>query len=219
EEYTIERFDPQLFWNCQKLEKVILPNKLNEKEYYNSRLDRRISGGKLSADMFNGCKSLKEVTLPDNLVEIATCVFYGCESLESITVPDGVLCADHDAFAGTKLKYLTLPSSLEYVSTDEMSKDTIIICDADSKIYEFLQKENAKYPEYAHTLVSTKDTDVFGDVNRDNCFNIIDVSFSQKVLVKKVDIQFANADMLDFNGDGKINITDVTAMQRALAKM
>ncbi len=218
-EYTIQRFDAQLFWGCKKLKKVVLPNKLEDETIYNNKLGRKLTGGFLSSSMFYGCESLTDLTLPDNLVSIGASAFSGCKSLQSLTIPDGVVFCDQNVIAGTtSLKYLTLPNTLEYISTNEMSKNTVIVCDVDSPIYSFLEKQNEEFPDYAHTLVSPTETDIKGDINNDKAFNILDVTYYQKWIAKIIDKKYVNSNTLDYNGDGKTNINDATAMQRALAK-
>ena len=48
---------------------------------------------------FMGCKSLKEVTMPDRLTEIKASTFYGCSSLEKIELAN-VKKIGKDAFKG-----------------------------------------------------------------------------------------------------------------------
>ncbi|MBO5021964.1 MAG: leucine-rich repeat domain-containing protein, partial [Clostridia bacterium] len=50
--------------------------------------------------VFQGCSSLKEVVLPNNLSQIGINAFYGCTSLTSITIPDSVTSIGDSAFYG-----------------------------------------------------------------------------------------------------------------------
>ena len=56
-----------------------------------------------------------------------------------------------------------------------------------------------------------------GDVNSDGIFNINDVTIVQRYLAK-FSVDNFNYVAADFDGNGKINILDITAMQACLAK-
>ena len=44
--------------------------------------------------------SLKEITIPDGVIEIGDGAFEGCKSLEKITIPDSVTVIGKNAFHG-----------------------------------------------------------------------------------------------------------------------
>lgn len=67
------------------------------------------------------CKNLKYVTLPKSLVYLSG--FNCCTSLEEITIPQGVQIIGEEAFCGTKLKKVYIPSSVE-----EIRKKAFFIC-------------------------------------------------------------------------------------------
>lgn len=67
-------------------------------------------------DAFDGCVSLKQITLPSSLVELGGFTFYGCESLESITIPSKLRVMARHTFDGcVSLKQIHLPASLEEI--------------------------------------------------------------------------------------------------------
>jgi hypothetical protein len=223
--FQVKRFDDALFLDCPKLEKVVLPNDMECGSHYNQALDEYISGGALPNDLFYNCKSLKEVTFPDNLTQVGSGTFEGCTSIEKIVVPDGVLAIGVGAFKDTpSLKTLVLPDSIGKGGLNGafngVNKDLNVVCSpgsrADSKI-EYLNKWSPE--DYSIASISSTPSDVKGDINRDKKFNINDVTHFQKYIAKDLDILCVNEPMLDFNGDGKINIIDATAMQKALAKI
>lgn len=234
-EYTIQRFDEQLFWGCKKLKKVVLPNKLEDERFYSPYLNKHINGGYLSDDIFYGCESLTDLTLPDNIVEIGASAFNGCSSLESITLPDGVLSVGENVFVGcSNLKSITLPDSLEYVNNTcfssydfvndtgyslEISPMAKIYISNNSPVYSGLIKEFENQDlNVAVVNTNAEESDIKGDINNDKAFNILDVTYYQKWIAKIIDKKYVNSNTLDYNGDGKTNINDATAMQRALAK-
>lgn len=223
--FQVKRFDDALFQNCPKLEKVILPNDMECGSHYNQALDEYISGGALPNDLFYNCKSLKEVTFPDNLTQVGSGTFEGCTSIEKIVVPEGVLAIDVGAFKDTpSLKTLVLPDSIEAKGLNGalgyMSSTTTIVCGEDSgaaKKIETLQKSDPDL--YQFSVVNMTPTKVEGDINNDGRFNIKDATHLQKYLVGLVGAESVNNYVLDFNKDKKININDATMMQYNIARI
>ena len=58
--------------------------------------------------VFDGCKSLVSVLLPETLTEISRNAFCGCSALWDIVIPDSVKKIDATAFANSGLKSITL---------------------------------------------------------------------------------------------------------------
>lgn len=74
------------------------------------------NGVEVIEDAFYGCTSLKEITLPQSLVELGGFTFYGCESLESIVLPSNLKVIARHTFDGcTSLKQIHLPASLQEI--------------------------------------------------------------------------------------------------------
>lgn len=82
------------FQNCVKLQSIVFPKKLKEG---------------MSYDMFRGCTSLTNVTLPDNLQSIPSHMFCGCKSLKSISIPMSVKKIDDSAFDDCPITTLSIP--------------------------------------------------------------------------------------------------------------
>ena len=62
---------------------------------------------------FDGCSSLKGVTIPDSVTRIERSAFYGCRSLTSVTIPDGVTRIERSAFEDCwSLTSVTIPDSV-----------------------------------------------------------------------------------------------------------
>lgn len=81
---------------------------------------------KVPERMFEGCTSLKKVTLHDRLTAIGTRAFYGCSSLDYIIIPDSVTEIGDDAF-------------------DEVDKQFIIQCSFGSYAEQYCRKKRIKY--------------------------------------------------------------------------
>lgn len=62
---------------------------------------------------FEGCSSLKSITIPDGVTSIGDDAFRDCSSLENITVPDGVIYIGEWAFYDcSNLESITIPHSV-----------------------------------------------------------------------------------------------------------
>ena len=72
------------------------------------------SGTTIIGDLaFEGCTSLKSITIPDSVTNIGIAAFEGCTSLKSITIPDSVTNIGMAAFEGcTSLESITIPDSV-----------------------------------------------------------------------------------------------------------
>ncbi len=62
---------------------------------------------------FNGCSSLKSVTIPDSVTAIGNYAFRNCSSLTSVTIPDSVTTIGESAFEYcSSLTSITIPDSV-----------------------------------------------------------------------------------------------------------
>ena len=95
------------FYKCSSLETVTLPSKLTTIEYY----------------AFGTCSSLKQITIPANVSSLGSSCFYNCTSLESVefkvnsTNWSKVRTIPGSMFAGTALKEVTVPASVDYINS------------------------------------------------------------------------------------------------------
>lgn len=65
---------------------------------------------------FQNCTSLKSVKLPDSVTELGGSAFYGCSSLESIDIPASVTKIGNFAFRGcSALKSIDIPDGIESI--------------------------------------------------------------------------------------------------------
>ncbi len=71
---------------------------------------------------FRGCKALKQVTLPDQLVTMPQHTFYGCSGLETVTFGTGLTSIGDWAFeACSSLQAADFPASLDSIGTGAFS--------------------------------------------------------------------------------------------------
>ncbi len=64
---------------------------------------------------FAYCSALTDVKLPPNVLEICAGVFAACESLETIELPEKLEAVGQNAFAGTAMKKVTIPSNVSVI--------------------------------------------------------------------------------------------------------
>ena len=120
------------FENCTSLKEVILPNSIkniNANSFTNTALTSFVAPTsletigneafknvktlinlnlgnvkKLYRASFEGCDSLKEVVLPDSLIDLnEDFVFFNCKNLEKVTMPKKAVSVTHTLFNDTKL--------------------------------------------------------------------------------------------------------------------
>ncbi|MEL3904537.1 MAG: leucine-rich repeat domain-containing protein [Treponemataceae bacterium] len=107
---TAFKGDTPYFVDCSALETVDLGK--NNKGY----------NGKLPNSIFNGCKSLKKVTLCDDIEAIGNIAFKGCESLKSITLPANLTKMGDEVFAAcSSLETIKLSDILTNLGTATFS--------------------------------------------------------------------------------------------------
>ena len=72
----------------------------------------------LNYDIFYGCNNLKEVILPNGLIEIDSDAFYQCYALSKIDIPSTVQTIESRAFGlCTSLRKIVIPSSVTSIGT------------------------------------------------------------------------------------------------------
>lgn len=111
------------FAECPALSSVTMPVMLRnlKDEVFNS--DRRLKKvifpkncqtETIGSGAFFECDSLKELNLPDSLLEIRSRAFYRCKELREIHFPPNLKSIGNSAFYFCGLEDLQLPDSLEY---------------------------------------------------------------------------------------------------------
>lgn len=104
EEYEIpsdvSSIEERAFFGMEELRKVTFPR--------NMRL--------LGQSAFESCIRLKEIELPLGLKTVPEYCFCGCSSLEKVKLPDTIYAIREKAFAGTSLKEVEIPDSVQYIS-------------------------------------------------------------------------------------------------------
>lgn len=117
----VDTIYPRTFAGCRSLTHVQLPSSLVEfaPPFYfaHDHEYKEFEGA------FEGCTSLKEITLPHSVKIIPECTFMGCISLETIILSDGIEAICEKAFYGcSSLKQIRLPKSVNYCAENSFDE-------------------------------------------------------------------------------------------------
>ncbi len=106
--YTVTKIGDQVFWGCNTLTEVTLPNTVDEIGY----------------QAFCKCSNLTNVTIPEGVKKIGQAAFYGCSQLTSITIPSTITNMD-TAFSGNSaLSHVTLTNGISKISSNAFERCT-----------------------------------------------------------------------------------------------
>ena len=142
--------------------------------------------------MFEGCDSLREITIPDSVKVIGGQAFENCTALSVISIPTDVTLIDISAFANcTSLK------TVFYRGSRNQWKNISIEWNNEQ-----LEKSDIIFEQ-----------NFAGDFTGDGKINAKDVTGIMKAIVKG---GAENNPAADVNGDGKVNAKDVVALMKAI---
>ena len=114
-----------LFWQCNNLTKVELPDTIiNIDSYAFSECVNLIdvvipnSVTNIHNNAFYGCESLREITIPNSITEVNSSVFGNCSSLAKVIIPESVTKINFSAFDGcSSLVNVTIPGGVTNISS------------------------------------------------------------------------------------------------------
>lgn len=114
-----------------KLQKIKFPSTLEYIDRHGISYNQRLTDADLSNTVlvgvgemsFAGDTSLKNISFPDTLYEIDGGAFAQCISLENVTLPENLGIIGQNAFAGTALKEITIPASVEDIGYSAFGYD------------------------------------------------------------------------------------------------
>ncbi|MGN0115141.1 MAG: leucine-rich repeat protein [Acutalibacteraceae bacterium] len=172
-------------------------------------------GTKSIADSaFVNCKSLETVDIPESVDRIGMIAFAGCSSLKSAAIPSGVTMIEMSAFANcTSLKKVTIPSGVTNVDM--------------KAFYNCTSLAEIALPEGVKRIGEMAFGYYYDDQTKQN---VIDSNFRMTVYTGSVGEKYAidnsipymqynpTVDYGDLNGDGNVNLLDLIAMRKYLAK-
>lgn len=163
---------------------------------------------------------ITSMNIPGTLNEIPEGLFYGCSYLTEVKIGDGVKSIGKNAFYGTNISTLNIPDSVTNI--DGFLNVPYIGCNRGTATHKYAIDYKIKY-----TILDA----IKGDVDLDGEVNIKDATRLQMMLTYGYDyglynenIHYSYSDMwnihdvADLNDDIKINVEDVTLIQKNIAK-
>ena len=209
---SVTSIDASAFERCLALEKVTLGNGITE----------------IADDTFSDCRYLSEINIPDGVTRIGEEAFFDCRSLKELVLPEGLQTigsADSLRNMGVfeecrSLEKIRIPDSVTTIGENafENCRKLTVFGKADSAAAGFAEENDINFKKYGRTTDSGK---VVGDLNDDWDVNIFDATIMQSAFAEMTDINLKdknNIALLDTNNDGKVNIRDVTQIQRYIAE-
>lgn len=152
----------------------------------------------LGISVFSNCTGLTGVVLPENLTSIPASFFSGCEKLETVEIPSTVTSIGNSAFSYTALASVELPKALESIGERAFAGCT--------------NMTSVVVP----VGVTTVGTGAFSDISDEFVVYGYCGSAAQTTMVSD-GVTFTGFG--DADGNGELSISDVTAIQKQLAKI
>lgn len=178
------------FFNCSNLVEVVLPESVHELDY----------------GCFENCHKLEKVTLPMKLTVISSNLFSKCKALKHIEIPYGVTRIRMNAFAGTGIEKIEIPGSVKCIESVAFTTPIGNIT---------IPGSVTEIQEDAILTDSPNDVTIISYVGSvaESYANLNGHSFSSMGYIYK-ELEYG-----DVTFDGKVNIRDVTEVQKYCAKM
>ena len=194
---TVTNIGDYAFADCTALASVTLPKNITQ----------------ISVCAFSYCTSLKDVAIPDGVTIIGWSAFSDCASLSSVSIPNSVSNIDFYAFAGCKsLSSVIIPSSVKLIGWYAFDGCTSL------KSATFLSgATEIGINAFGYETVYNEETDT---LSREKVEGFTIKGYKNSTAEKYANtngFSFVALVEGDIDGDGKLSITDATAIQKYLA--
>ena len=185
----------------------------------------------IANEAFRGCKNLKEIVLPEQVDSIGEYVFLGCDSLKKITIASTTTIPQahentFETYEDAKLYVSSLEVQANIVSPwdnfEVQLGESVIAEECDQPVITYDTKNNSKKLEITCdtegativtniTVPDVKTTDD-KEISLQKTFTV--TAYAKKVGWRrsKTATETFNFEVGDVNGDGKVNIADVTGV-------
>ncbi len=231
----LETIEDAAFQYCEAIESVEIPSTVKSVGYDSfsgcSSLENVTfnEGLEYIGDYaFYGCTSLANIVLPSTVKTIEYSAFSHCNSLKNITLNEGIEYIGTSAFYGTAIENIEIPTTLKTINyglfTNCYNLKSITLHEGLTEIYNGSFQDCTSLTEI--TVPST--VNYIGDYVFSQ--NMIIYGYEGSYAQKYVDEHMYSEDlnhtfvaiertMGDINGDGTVNVTDATDLQKYLAGM
>lgn len=189
------------FTGCVDLENISVPDSVirvgeyafNDTAWYNNQPDGVIYVGKVAYQYFGEMPENASVVIKDGTKAIAECAFHWCINLGEVIIPDSVELIGKYAFEGCDgLKSVEIPDSVVRIETGAFGYE-----------YYYDDEDNVKIDGFTIYGVKGSEAERYAV---DNGFEFVEIDQPEiKVILG------------DANGDSKVDIKDVTFIQKATA--
>lgn len=120
-------------------------------------IDFGFSVTSIGAGVCNGCSALTSVIIPAQIKEVPKKAFYN-SGLKTVVLNQGLVKINDDAFYGTKLTTLTIPSTVTYVGKTALPVDSLknlFVLSKKVEYFSFQSSSKNKFNVYAYTNSTT----------------------------------------------------------------
>lgn len=169
---------------CKKIDNIVIPNSVTELPISN-----------ISCGLFDGCESLSNIKLSENIETISYATFFSCTNLKHITIPKRVKVINN--------------YSLGYYTYDK-KVEGFTIYGYSGTAAETYAKENG------FTFVELEESTI-GDTNGDNNVDVLDAAAVQKHASGISELNSEQLAAADVNGDGNVDVLDAAEIQKFAA--
>lgn len=200
--------DEYAFKNCTSLETVYIPENV-------------VSFGD---SVFADCTSLKNVTLLSDIVSLPANMFSGCTSLENLTLNERIAEFSYGCFNGcaflSNLDFVSNCAILQSYSFNGTGAESVVLGDSLLAVpnYAFTNCPNLKYVTIPESVALIQPYAFNWENITIRCYYdsfAYDYARQNNISYELIDGVIYG----DTNGDGAVNINDVTVIQRHLAKL
>lgn len=191
-EYTVTYIGSYAFYKCTGLTSVTIPESVTT----------------ISYRAFEDCTGLTSVTIPSSVTSIGGSAFYDCTGLTSVIIPEGVTSIENSAFSGcTGLTSITIPSSVTSIGKYAFQgcKSLTSVTSLIREPFEIVSVFSYYTFTSAILYIPVGTMDAYKATNEWKSFKTIE------------EIEVGEPVEADVNGDGKVDMADVTAMQGIIA--
>ena len=205
---AVKTIGPYALYNCKSLSSFAMPNQVTE----------------IGEAAFAVCSALKSISLPQSLQTIGRNAF-NSSGLTSITIPKSVTTIDYGTFAAcTALKSVSLPQGLKIIGDGAFYQTALTSVTIPSLVNSIGRQAFANcttlaniYPKMTAPADLTYGEQIFEGVNKQTCKLGVPKGTLAKYKATMPWKEFYNITETaglpgDVNGDGKVNVSDVSAL-------